>query len=106
PAPARIGAAYRSDASPDSYLLAISDSARGAWISPDVIARDAGESKGQTVRQWTVAFYDPGSIATYAPMTGLPAPDTVLAALGRPMIARTNSWGKKLKIDINAAATK
>ncbi len=103
PAPARIGAAYRSGGTTDGYLLAISDSGRGFSVEPDVIAREVGESQGQVVRQWSVALYDPGSIATYAPMTGLPSPDTLIASLDRPILSRTNTWGKKRNINVNPA---
>ncbi|KQM61339.1 MULTISPECIES: hypothetical protein [unclassified Sphingomonas] len=103
PAPAHMGAAYRRDGATDSYLLAISDSGRGFAIAPDVIARELGEAEGRKVQQWSVALYEPGSIATYTPMTGLPAPDTLIAALNRPILARTTTWGKKRNVSINPA---
>jgi len=101
PAPAQIGAAYRRDGASDNYLLAISDSGRGIAVEPDVIARELGQAEGRTVQQWSVALYEPGSIATYAPMTGLPGPDAVLANLNRPILARTTTWGKKRNVSIN-----
>jgi hypothetical protein len=101
PAPAQVGAAYRRDGATDGYLLAISDSGRGFAVEPDVIAREVGESEGRKVAQWSIALYEPGSIAIYAPMTALPAPDTLIAALNRPILARTTTWGKKRNVTIN-----
>ncbi|WP_294322552.1 hypothetical protein [uncultured Sphingomonas sp.] len=101
PAPAQMGAAYRRDGATDGYLLAISDSGRGFAVEPDVIARELGEAEGRKVQQWSVALYEPGSIAIYAPMTALPAPDTLIAALNRPILARTTTWGKKRNVTIN-----
>ncbi|MEH3038564.1 MAG: hypothetical protein PGN21_00630 [Sphingomonas paucimobilis] len=101
PASAQVGAAYRRDAETSGYLLAISDSGRGIVVEPDIIAREVGATDGRKVDQWSVALYDTGSIATYAPMTGLPAPDTVIAALERPILARTTTWGKKRNVSIN-----
>lgn len=103
PAPAQVGAAYRRDADTSGYLLAISDSGRGIVVEPDIIAREVGATDGRKVDQWSVALYDTGSIATYAPMNGLPAPDTVIAALERPILARTTTWGKKRNVSINPA---
>lgn len=101
PAPAQIGAAYRRDGATDGYLLAISDSGRGIAVEPDVIARELGEAEGKKIAQWSIALYEPGSIAVYAPMTALPAPDTLIAALNRPILARTTTWGKKRNVTIN-----
>lgn len=101
PIPAQVGGAYRRDGATDGYLLAISDSGRGIAVEPDVIARELGESEGRKVAQWSVALYEPGSIAIYAPMTALPAPDTLIAALNGPILARTTTWGKKRNVTVN-----
>lgn len=101
PAPAPVGAAYRQDAEPSGYLLAISDSGRGISVQPDIIARELGEADGKKVQQWSVALYDPGSIATYGPMTGLPSPETLIGTLNRPILARTTTWGKKRNVSVN-----
>jgi len=101
PAAAPVGAAYRRDAEPEGYLLALSDSGRGISVQPDVIARELGQAEGKTVRQWSVALYDPGSVATYAPMTGLASPATLIGILDRPLLARTTTWGRKRDVTVN-----
>ena len=101
PAPAPIGAAYRLNADSDGYLLAISDSGRGISVQPDIVARELGAADGKKVEQWSVALYEPGSVATYGPMTGLPSPQTLIGALDRPILARTTTWGKKRNVSIN-----
>ena len=101
PAPAPVGAVYRRDAEPDGYLLAISDSGRGISVQPDIIAQEIGEVDGKRVQQWSVALYDPGSIAIYGPVTGLPSPAMLVTALGRPVLARATTWGKKRTITLN-----
>ncbi|MFD1035204.1 hypothetical protein ACFQ15_11120 [Sphingomonas hankookensis] len=106
PAPARIGAAYRSDGSSDSYLLAISDSGCGIEVQPDVIGREVAQSQGKTLNQWSTALYEPGSIIIYGPTTALPSPDLVITMLERPMLARTYTWGKKRTVAINPAFAK
>ena len=106
PAPAPIGAAYRLNADPDGYLLAISDSGRGFSVQPDIVARELGQADGRKVAQWSVALYEPGSVATYGPMTGLPSPKTLVGALNRPILARTTTWGKERKVSVNPAVFK
>ncbi|WP_126013200.1 hypothetical protein [Sphingomonas sp. ABOLH] len=101
PAPAPFGAAYRENAEPEGYLLAISDSGRGIAVQPDVIARELGQAEGKQVRQWSVAGYEPGSVATHTPMTGLPSPETLIGVLDRPFLARTTTWGKKRDVAVN-----
>lgn len=103
PVPARIGAAYRRNAATDAYLLAISDSARGLLVAPDVIAQEVAQSEGRTLRQWSVSLYDPGSVAVYPPMDALPTPDALMATLKGPVLSKSTTWGKKRKINVNPA---
>ncbi len=100
PGASPIGAVYRADASPDSYLLAFSDAGRGAWVAPDMSGLLLGK-KGGT--RWSVALVDMGETSNFPSLTALPRPTEVLALVQQPAISSTRTWGDRT-ISINGGA--
>ena len=101
PAASPIGGVYRANAATDAYLLAFTDSGRGASVRPDAMGALLDD---KTPPRWSVSLDDLGSTTSYPPMTALPRPDQVIAALEGPMLSRTSTWGKKREVTINSAA--
>ncbi|KQN40572.1 hypothetical protein ASE97_01950 [Sphingomonas sp. Leaf42] len=100
PAPARVGGVYRANAATDAYLLAFTDSGRGASVAPDAMGVLLDD---KAPPRWSVSLDDLGATTSYPPMTALPRPDQVIAALEGPALSRTSTWGKKRQVDVNSA---
>ncbi len=101
PAPVQVGAAYRANGDADAYLLAFSDSGRGAWVGRDTIGEELARSKGTSLRQWSINVYDMDKIIAYPPMTALPRPDQVLTAMNGPSMSSTTTFGGRPQVSIN-----
>ncbi len=100
PGASPIGGVYRADAATDSYLLAFTDSGRGASVRPDAMSALLDD---KAPARWSISLDDLGATTSYPPMTALPRPDQVVAALEGPMLSRTTTWGKKTQVNINSA---
>lgn len=98
-----IGGVYRMNAATNAYLIALGDSGRGLFITPDVAAAEIAAKQPGTLPRWLMSLSDMGRTLVYPPLDRLPPPTQALSLLqAGPPASVVTTWGKpKIEIDGN-----